>query len=72
MMSGFILLLLGIVGKGTPFPLVHECGHSFIVDADSVDFSLTFETNGNSAARAVWRQIEPEVVHGSRVPAMIA
>jgi D-alanyl-D-alanine-carboxypeptidase/D-alanyl-D-alanine-endopeptidase len=63
---------LGVAGKGRPLPLVHERDHRFMVDAEDVDVSLTFETDGRSPARAVWCEIEQEVAHGARIPSMIA
>jgi CubicO group peptidase (beta-lactamase class C family) len=63
---------LTTAGRATPLPLVHERDHRFIVDADDMDVSFTFETDGSSPARAVWCQIEQEVAHGPRIPAMIA
>jgi CubicO group peptidase (beta-lactamase class C family) len=63
---------LGIAGTGTPRPLVHERDHRFIVDDEDIDVSLTFETDGSSHVRAVSCQIEQEVAHGVRIPAMIA
>jgi serine-type D-Ala-D-Ala carboxypeptidase/endopeptidase len=63
--------VLGTAGRGAPLPLVHERDHCFIVDADDMDVSLTFETDGNSRARAVLCRIEQEVAHGTRIPTMV-
>jgi len=63
---------LGTAGIGTPRPLVHERDHRFIVDADDIDVSLTFEADGTAHARAVWCQIEQDLEHGVRIPTMIA
>jgi D-alanyl-D-alanine-carboxypeptidase/D-alanyl-D-alanine-endopeptidase len=63
---------LGIAGNGSPRPLVYERDHRFTLDSEEIDVSLTFEMDGNSCAHAVACQIEQEVAHGVRIPAMIA
>jgi D-alanyl-D-alanine-carboxypeptidase/D-alanyl-D-alanine-endopeptidase len=63
---------LTTAGVATPRPLVHERDHRFIVDADDIDVSLTFEADGGSHAQVVRCQIEQAVEHGVRIPAMIA
>jgi hypothetical protein len=59
---------LTTAGIGTPRALVHARDHTFIIDADDIDVSLTFDADGSSPARAVWCEIEQAVERGLRIP----
>lgn len=63
---------LGTAGDGAPRRLVHERDHTFIVDDEQIDVSLTFESDGRAHVTAVRCEIEQDVLYGVRILAMIA